>query len=190
MKIRYEDQVQGRLDFAIVDEVDSILIDEARTPLIISGPAHGDVSRYKWADSLARSLVRQQQSSTTRPPGASSEWGDNPPEDLLKQPQVRGRASSASASIPSMLTEDEAEAIEHQQLYVVQQDRKQVHLTHEGVAARPGRGRHRQLLRRGEHGVAAPDRERPAGPRGLRARQGLRRPGPARSSSSTSSPAG
>ena len=42
MKIRCEDQVQGRLDFAIVDEVDSILIDEARTPLIISGPAHGD----------------------------------------------------------------------------------------------------------------------------------------------------
>jgi len=62
MKTRHEDQVQGRLDYVIVDEVDSILIDEARTPLIISGPAHDDVSRYKWADSLARSLVRQQAS--------------------------------------------------------------------------------------------------------------------------------
>src|SRR5262249_32665712 len=39
MKVNLEDQCQGRLDFAIVDEVDSILIDEARTPLIISGPA-------------------------------------------------------------------------------------------------------------------------------------------------------
>src|SRR5690606_24660910 len=39
MKRRVEDQVQRRRDFAIVDEVDSILIDEARTPLIISGPA-------------------------------------------------------------------------------------------------------------------------------------------------------
>ena len=36
-------QVQGRLHFAIIDEVDNILIDEARTPLIISGPAHDDV---------------------------------------------------------------------------------------------------------------------------------------------------
>ncbi len=39
MKFDYESLVQGNLNFAIVDEVDSILIDEARTPLIISGPA-------------------------------------------------------------------------------------------------------------------------------------------------------
>ena len=42
MKERVDLQVQGPLDFAIVDEVDSILIDEARTPLIISGAAHDD----------------------------------------------------------------------------------------------------------------------------------------------------
>ena len=39
MKFRLQDYVQRELNFAIVDEVDSILIDEARTPLIISGPA-------------------------------------------------------------------------------------------------------------------------------------------------------
>ena len=39
MKFHLEDYVQRELNFAIVDEVDSILIDEARTPLIISGPA-------------------------------------------------------------------------------------------------------------------------------------------------------
>ncbi len=41
---------QGPLHFAIIDEVDNILIDEARTPLIISGPAHDDVRRYAEAD--------------------------------------------------------------------------------------------------------------------------------------------
>ena len=41
MKFRLEDMVQRPFNFAIVDEVDSILIDEARTPLIISGPDRG-----------------------------------------------------------------------------------------------------------------------------------------------------
>ncbi len=49
-------QSQGVLNFAIVDEVDNILIDEARTPLIISGPAHDDVSKYSRADQIARKL--------------------------------------------------------------------------------------------------------------------------------------
>ena len=47
MKVRVELQVQGPLDFAIVDEVDSVLIDEARTPLIISGAAHDDAPKYE-----------------------------------------------------------------------------------------------------------------------------------------------
>ncbi|MDZ4779023.1 MAG: SEC-C metal-binding domain-containing protein [Planctomycetia bacterium] len=51
-------QVQGPLNYAIVDEVDNILIDEARTPLIISGPAHDDVTRYARADKIARQLKR------------------------------------------------------------------------------------------------------------------------------------
>jgi len=45
MKTSIEQMVQGDLEYAIVDEVDSILIDEARTPLIISGPAFDDVTR-------------------------------------------------------------------------------------------------------------------------------------------------
>ncbi|MFH1919307.1 MAG: preprotein translocase subunit SecA [Planctomycetota bacterium] len=55
---RSQQQVQGPLHFAIVDEVDNILIDEARTPLIISGPAHDDVTRYRVADRIARQLKR------------------------------------------------------------------------------------------------------------------------------------
>ncbi|GBE15932.1 MAG TPA: preprotein translocase subunit SecA [Proteobacteria bacterium] len=46
MKFSLEDYVQGELNFAIVDEVDSILIDEARTPLIISGPAEESTDKY------------------------------------------------------------------------------------------------------------------------------------------------
>src|SRR4029077_9516054 len=57
MKERAELQVQGPLDFAIVDEVDSILIDEARTPLIISGAAHDDAPKYRAADTVARKVI-------------------------------------------------------------------------------------------------------------------------------------
>ena len=46
MKFRLEDYVQRELHYAIVDEVDSILIDEARTPLIISGPTHENTDKY------------------------------------------------------------------------------------------------------------------------------------------------
>ncbi|QDV17066.1 preprotein translocase subunit SecA [Gimesia panareensis] len=56
MKPVKELQVQGPLNFAIVDEIDNILIDEARTPLIISGPAQDDVSKYSRANSVALKL--------------------------------------------------------------------------------------------------------------------------------------
>jgi preprotein translocase subunit SecA len=58
MKSWKEEQVQGPLVYAIIDEIDNILIDEARTPLIISGRAHDDVSKYPVADKLARQLQR------------------------------------------------------------------------------------------------------------------------------------
>jgi preprotein translocase subunit SecA len=56
MKWRPDEQVQTRLHYAIVDEVDSILVDEARTPLIISGPPEGKADKYKVADRVARNL--------------------------------------------------------------------------------------------------------------------------------------
>src|SRR3954468_3211478 len=56
MKPTKELQAQGQLHYAIIDEVDSILIDEARTPLIISGPAFDDVRKYAEADRIARLL--------------------------------------------------------------------------------------------------------------------------------------
>ena len=54
------ERVQKPLSFAIVDEVDSILIDEARTPLIISGPADDNVDMYRRMNAIPALLVRQQ----------------------------------------------------------------------------------------------------------------------------------
>lgn len=56
LKTRLEDQVQTKRDFAIVDEVDSVLIDEARTPLIISGPANREEGSYLKANEVAAGL--------------------------------------------------------------------------------------------------------------------------------------
>jgi preprotein translocase subunit SecA len=52
MKFRLEDMVQRPFNYAIVDEVDSILIDEARTPLIISGPTEDNSDLYRQVDKL------------------------------------------------------------------------------------------------------------------------------------------
>ena len=57
MKFRLEDMVQRKPNFAIIDEVDSILIDEARTPLIISGQAETSSETYKSIDKLIPLLV-------------------------------------------------------------------------------------------------------------------------------------
>lgn len=136
MKIRLEDQVQGPLHYAIVDEVDSILIDEARTPLIISGPARDDVARYKIADRIARSLVEKQ-------------------KDAIRQTQkrlqtqldeLRRRAESAGISParfeeaykkfqtdPFWITEEDAELLAHKLYFIVERDRKSVHMTHDGI---------------------------------------------------------
>ena len=56
MVVRKEDRVQRPLNFAIIDEVDSVLIDEARTPLIISGGEMANANLYIQADQYAKSL--------------------------------------------------------------------------------------------------------------------------------------
>ncbi|MFS7380849.1 preprotein translocase subunit SecA [Rahnella inusitata] len=55
-----EERVQRKLHYALVDEVDSILIDEARTPLIISGPAEDSSEMYTRVDKLIPKLIRQE----------------------------------------------------------------------------------------------------------------------------------
>ncbi len=60
MAFSIENKVQRGLNFAVVDEVDSILIDEARTPLIISGPIEGSSEIYVKINQLIPSLVKQE----------------------------------------------------------------------------------------------------------------------------------
>ena len=55
-----EERVQRKLHYALVDEVDSILIDEARTPLIISGPAEDSSEMYRKVDKIIPHLLRQE----------------------------------------------------------------------------------------------------------------------------------
>lgn len=59
MVIHMEDRVQRELNFCIVDEVDSILIDEARTPLIISGMGDKSTKFYNVADNFVKTLVNE-----------------------------------------------------------------------------------------------------------------------------------
>lgn len=61
MAFRLEDKFQRELNFAVVDEVDSILIDEARTPLIISGQAEDSSELYIKLDKLIPSLKKQEE---------------------------------------------------------------------------------------------------------------------------------
>jgi preprotein translocase subunit SecA len=60
MVFSLEQKVQRKLSFAIIDEVDSILIDEARTPLIISGPAEESAEIYTKLNTVPAKLMRQQ----------------------------------------------------------------------------------------------------------------------------------
>ncbi len=61
MKYRLEDMTQRDFAFGIVDEVDSILIDEARTPLIISGPAEDSSDLYRSVNAVVRELVKDEE---------------------------------------------------------------------------------------------------------------------------------
>jgi preprotein translocase subunit SecA len=138
MKRRVEEQVQRRRDFAIVDEVDSILIDEARTPLIISGPAHEDNPRYDVADRLARHLVEKQQPwqdadefvTKAKEKIKGLEGDIRQARDKSTVPALQEQLKAAKAELPQL----EAARNKHKQFYEVQIERKAVHLTHEGVA--------------------------------------------------------
>jgi preprotein translocase subunit SecA len=66
MKFSQTQQVQGDLHYAIVDEVDSILIDEARTPLIISGPSEQNTQLYAVVDRVIPKLVRGEKGEASK----------------------------------------------------------------------------------------------------------------------------
>ena len=84
MVIYERDIVQGELNFGIVDECDSILIDEARTPLIISGSSNEDTSLYTRVDRVIRRLT------------GKDVTGEEKPKDLIEQLRRRKYDEDAS----------------------------------------------------------------------------------------------
>jgi preprotein translocase subunit SecA len=87
MVMRAEDKVQRGHHYAIVDEVDNVLIDEARTPLIISGPASGDVEWYAKMAVLVRQLKSEDYEVSEKDHSVSlTEIGTAHVEQLLGQP--------------------------------------------------------------------------------------------------------
>ncbi|MEE8578048.1 MAG: preprotein translocase subunit SecA, partial [candidate division Zixibacteria bacterium] len=142
MKMSLEQMVQGPLEYAIIDEVDSILIDEARTPLIISGPAFDDVSRYKKADEVARKLISLQSDyDRIKNKIDSAERAQaNAQGELAEAKKEKGseRIEKAQKTIERSQAEIEAaqaRLLSATQYYEVEYDRKSAHLTHEGVGA-------------------------------------------------------
>ncbi|MCQ4161317.1 preprotein translocase subunit SecA [Roseomonas sp. GC11] len=88
MKYRLDDMVQRDFNYAIVDEVDSILIDEARTPLIISGPAEDSSGLYRAVDAVVRVLVQDKESfekDEKQRTAALTEAGTATVEEMLRQ---------------------------------------------------------------------------------------------------------
>ncbi|GAB4504666.1 MAG: hypothetical protein Fur0043_16600 [Anaerolineales bacterium] len=87
MTMRLEDRVQRGHHFAIVDEVDNVLIDEARTPLIISGPASGDLEWYGKMAQLVKQLQPEDYEVSEKDRTVSlTEIGIAHVEQLLGQP--------------------------------------------------------------------------------------------------------
>jgi len=139
MKLTAEEQVQKTRDFAVIDEVDSILIDEARTPLIISGQAHDDQPRYALADSLARHLMQKQRDWDAADARVKAA------EMRMKTLEGDMRNTRDGAAVPKM--KEEMKRIEEQEIprltaerdknvqyYEVEREKKAAHLTHDGIA--------------------------------------------------------
>jgi preprotein translocase subunit SecA len=142
MKLAFEQMAQGPLEYAIVDEVDSILIDEARTPLIISGPALDDVTRYKKADAVGRHLISLQApyDHTKKQIDAAQRTIANAEGELAEAKKEKNAGRIAKAQQVIEKTQGELESLEAKlptltQYYEVEFDKKSLHLTHEGVGA-------------------------------------------------------
>lgn len=137
MKLSLEQMAQGPLEYAIIDEVDSILVDEARTPLIISGPAFDDVTRYKKADGVARQLIAQQRqyNATLLSQIKNNEYlSQRAAQNRVSEEKIR-EAADKFLYDNFDLDEEESELVGLSQLFVRKKDSKSVDLTHEGIGA-------------------------------------------------------
>lgn len=142
MKVAAEQLAQGPLEYAIIDEVDSILIDEARTPLIISGPAFDDVSRYKKADGVARQLIHMQseydrikKSIDNTQKTLANAQGELSDAKKSKDDERIAKAQAVIEKSKEEIANYETRLESAKQFYEVEYDRKSAHMNHDGTGA-------------------------------------------------------
>ncbi len=130
MAFSLEDKVQRDLHYAIVDEVDSILIDEARTPLIISGAVDENTELYRVVDRLAANLVKGEVSEDADAPVNGdftldekhkqveiTEAGHNKVEELMRDEGLLGEEDSLYAAQNLNLLQHMHSALRARHLY-------------------------------------------------------------------------
>jgi preprotein translocase subunit SecA len=98
MKRAVEEQVQRKRQFAIVDEVDSMLIDEARTPLIISGAAHEEKPRYDWRTSSPAPVEKQKPWHDATRTGHRVQGADQGVEGDIRKARDKGEVPAMRAN--------------------------------------------------------------------------------------------
>lgn len=153
MALSKEDQVQRRHYYAIVDEVDSILIDEARTPLIISGPAAVSTHAYNEIKPKVEELVRKQTMLCNRLLSEAKDlldkkqeqeagmklhqvqWGMPKHRQLLKmmeEPSIRRLLEKAELFLLSDVNREERARVKEELFFVIEEKSNETELTEKG----------------------------------------------------------
>lgn len=130
------DKTQRKLNFAIVDEVDSILIDEARTPLIISGPAESSTDLYAQINKLIPKLSQHEETDDSTnfdiPADRITLAGEDSGEMTLEEAVGIAEARDSDVVLTNMDGKIASCRIVSRGDYTVDEKAKQVHITEEG----------------------------------------------------------
>ncbi|MCX6997543.1 MAG: preprotein translocase subunit SecA, partial [Kiritimatiellaeota bacterium] len=155
MATRPEEQVQRGYFYAIIDEVDSILIDEARTPLIISGPAPYSTTQYAQLQPAVERLIRRQRDLCNRLVTEAKGAIDKSDEEaamrklyqvrqgmpknkqlqhLLEEPAPRRLVERVEARMLTDMNKEEARALREELFFTIDEKGNDANLTEKGCA--------------------------------------------------------
>ncbi len=153
MAYRPEDMVQRGYFYAIIDEVDSILIDEARTPLIISGPAPYSTTQYQELKSHVERLIRKQRDLCNRLISDAKTLVENGKEEeaqlklyqvhngmpknkqllhLMEEPKTRRLLEKIDSAFLTDMRKDEARALREELYFTIDEKGNDASLTEKG----------------------------------------------------------
>ncbi|MFH0908663.1 MAG: preprotein translocase subunit SecA [bacterium] len=156
MAYRPEDQVQRGYFYAIVDEIDSILIDEARTPLIISGPVPYSTQQYSDLQPSVARLVKRQRDLCNKLAEEAKKLLEKGEEDeasvklyqvhqgmpknkqflhLLEEPKIRRVVEKVDLAMHSDMRKEEARALREELFFTIDEKGNDANLTEKGCEA-------------------------------------------------------